>query len=262
MKSRKMTFAQAIREALAEEMKRDPRIVIFGEDVAVYGGIFPATRTLLDRFGADRIRDTPISEAAMAGLAVGMALRGMRPVVEFMYEDFTTIATDQIINNAAKLRYMSGGNVSVPVVVRTQGGSGRGNATQHSQSLEVWFAHIPGLIVVMPSTPADAKGLLKSAIRDENPVVFIEHKMLYFTTGIVSDAQCFPIGKAEVKRSGTDVTVIATSWMVPRVLKVAEELAAEAACKGDATHSGAMLCAPFKLGDGVIIGVLGMGNRL
>ena len=227
MSAKKMTFAQAIREAIAEEMERDSNVVLLGEDVGVYGGIFTATRTLFERFGADRVKDTPISEAAIAGVAVGMALQGMRPVAEIMYEDFTTIAMDQIVNNAAKLRYMSGGRVSVPMVLRTQGGSGRGNGAQHSQSLEAWFAHIPGLVVLMPSTPADAKGLLKSAIRDPNPVIFIEHKMLYFSTGMVSDDQEFPIGKAHVKRSGTDLTVIATSWMIPRVLQIADELSAD-----------------------------------
>jgi len=227
MSAKKMTFAQAIREAIAEEMELDPNVIVLGEDVGVYGGIFTATRTLFERFGAERVKDTPISEAAIAGVAVGMALQGMRPVAEIMYEDFTTIAMDQIVNNAAKLRYMSGGQVSVPMVLRTQGGSGRGNGAQHSQSLEAWFAHVPGLIVLMPSTPADAKGLLKSAIRDPNPVVFIEHKMLYFSTGMVSDEKEYPIGKADVKRSGNDLTVIATSWMIPLVLKIAEELSAE-----------------------------------
>ena len=227
MSERRIAFVEAIREAMAEEMERDSRIVILGEDIGVYGGVFTATKTLLERFGAERVRDTPISEAAMAGIAIGMAMQGMRPIVEFMYADFTTIAMDQIVNNAAKLRYMTGGKASVPLVVRTQGGSGRGNGSQHSQSLETWFAHVPGLIVVTPSTPADAKGLLISAIRNENPVIFIEHKMLYFTTGVVRDGTDYQLGKAEIKRLGDDVTVVATSWMIPRVMRIAEELASE-----------------------------------
>jgi len=224
MGERKVNFAQAIREALAEEMQRDPRVVLLGEDIGVYGGIFTATRTLQERFGPERVWDTPISEAGIAGMAVGMALMGMRPVIEIMYEDFAAISLDQIVNNAAKLRYMSGGKADVPLVVRTQGGSGRGNGAQHSQSLETWFAHVPGLVVVMPSTPRDAKGLLKSAIRDDNPVVFIEHKMLYFTSGMIQEDLCLPLGKAEIKREGSDVTVIATSWMVGRALAAAETL--------------------------------------
>jgi pyruvate dehydrogenase E1 component beta subunit len=224
MGERKVTFAQAIREALAEEMQRDSRVILMGEDIGTYGGIFTATRTLQERFGAERVWDTPISEAGIAGMAVGLALMGMRPVIEIMYADFTTIALDQIVNNAAKLRYMSAGKVAVPLVVRTQGGSGRGNAAQHSQSLEAWFAHVPGLVVVMPSSPRDAKGLLKSAIRDDNPVVFIEHKMLYFTSGMLEEELCLPLGKAEIKRQGSDITVIATSWMVGRALAAAETL--------------------------------------
>ena len=229
MSQRELTYAQAVSEALAEEMARDPRVFLMGEDVGVYGGIFTATKGLLERFGAERVRDTPISEAAIVGAAVGAALMGMCPVVEIMYEDFTTIAMDQIVNNAAKMRYMLGAQVEVPVVVRTQGGSGRGNGAQHSQSLEAWFAHVPGLVVIMPSTPYDVKGLLKSAVRDDNPVVFIEHKMLYLTTkGLVPDTEyTIPIGKADVKRAGSDVTVIVTSWMVPRALAAAEQLASE-----------------------------------
>ena len=228
MSERTVTYAQSVFEALAEEMERDSSVFLLGEDVAVYGGIFTATRGLLERFGPERVRDTPISEAGITGVAVGAALMGMRPVVEIMYEDFTTIAMDQIVNNAAKIRYMFGGQVRVPMVVRTQGGSGRGNAAQHSQSLEAWFAHIPGLVVVMPSTPYDVKGLLKAAIRDDNPVVFIEHKMLYRAEGLVPASEyIIPIGKADVKRTGSDVTVIVTSWMVPRALAAAEELAAQ-----------------------------------
>lgn len=229
MTQRELTYAQAVCEALAEEMDRDSKVFLLGEDVGVYGGIFTATKGLLERFGPERVRDTPISEAAIAGVGVGAALMGMRPVVEIMYEDFVTIAMDQIVNNAAKMRYMFGGQVKVPMVLRTQGGSGRGNGAQHSQSLEAWFAHVPGLVVIMPSTPYDVKGLLKSAIRDDNPVVFIEHKMLYLTTkGWVPDGEyTLPIGQADVKRAGSDVTVIVTSWMVPRALAAAEKLAYE-----------------------------------
>ena len=230
MSQRELTYAKAVYEALAEEMERDSKVFLLGEDVGVYGGVFTATRGLLERFGPERVRDTPISEAAISGVAVGAALMGMRPVAEIMYEDFITIATDQIVNNAAKMRYMFGGQVEVPMVLRTQGGSGRGNGAQHSQSLEAWFAHVPGLVVIMPSTPYDVKGLLKSAIRDDNPVVFIEHKMLYPTKGSVPDAEyTVPIGKADVKRVGSDVTVIVTSWMVPRALAAAETLTSEGA---------------------------------
>ena len=209
-------------------MERDPTVFLMGEDVGVYGGIFTATRGLLEQFGPDRVRDTPISEAAIAGVAVGMAMMGMRPVVEIMYEDFITLSMDQIVNNAAKMRYMFDGAVKVPLVIRTQGGSGRGNGSQHSQSLEAWFAHVPGLVVIQPSTPYDVKGLLKSAIRDDNPVVFIEHKLLYFSKGLVPEREyVVPIGKADVKRGGTDVTVIATQRMVARALAAAEALESE-----------------------------------
>jgi pyruvate/2-oxoglutarate/acetoin dehydrogenase E1 component len=222
---RELSYAQAVSEALSEEMERDPDVFLLGEDIGVYGGIFGATRGLLERFGAKRVRDTPISEAAIAGVAVGAALMGMRPVLEIMYEDFALIASDQVVNNAAKMRYMLGGKVSVPIVVRTQGGSGRGNGAQHSQSLEAWFAHIPGLVVIMPSNAYDVRGLLKSAIRDNNPVVFIEHKMLYHTKCVVPESEyTVPIGKARIVRQGTDATVVATSWMVPRVLASAEQL--------------------------------------
>ena len=217
-----MTYAQAVRSALTEEMDRDPNVLVLGEDVGAYGGVFTATRSLLDRFGEERVIDTPISEAAIAGVSVGMAMCGLRPVAEIMYEDFVTISLDQLVNNAAKMHYMFDGTVCVPMVLRTQCGSGRGSAAQHSQSLEAWFAHVPGLIVIMPSTPADARGLLKSAIRNDNPVVFIEHKMLYFTKGPDTGSECIPIGKADVKREGSDVTVIATSWMVERALAAAE----------------------------------------
>lgn len=222
--NREITYAQAITEALAEEMRRDENVIIMGEDVGP-GGIFTATKGLREEFGEERVRDTPISEAAIAGAALGASLMGMRPIAEIMYEDFMTIASDQIVNHIAKIRYLFGNMMKCPLVIRTQGGSGRGNGAQHSQSLEVWFAHIPGLIVVMPSSPYDAKGLLKSAIRDDNPVILIEHKMLYFTRGVVpKEEYLLPLNKASVKREGDDVTVIATSLMVSRVLEAAKEL--------------------------------------
>lgn len=222
--NREITYAQAIAEALAEEMKRDENVIIMGEDIGP-GGIFTATKGLREEFGEKRVRDTPISEAAIIGAALGASLMGMRTVAEIMYEDFMTIGSDQIVNHVAKIRYLFGDMMRCPLVIRTQGGSGRGNGAQHSQSLEVWFAHIPGLIVVMPSSPYDAKGLLKSAIRDDNPVIFIEHKMLYFTRGIVpGEEYLLPLNKAAIKREGDDVTVIATSLMVSRVLDAAKEL--------------------------------------
>lgn len=222
--NREITYAQAIAEALAEEMKRDENVIIMGEDIGP-GGIFTATKGLREEFGEKRVRDTPISEAAIIGAALGASLMGMRTVAEIMYEDFMTIGSDQIVNHVAKIRYLFGDMMRCPLVIRTQGGSGRGNGAQHSQSLEVWFAHIPGLIVVMPSSPYDAKGLLKSAIRDDNPVIFIEHKMLYFTRGIVpGEEYLLPLNKAAIKREGDDVTVIATSLMVSRVMEAAKEL--------------------------------------
>jgi len=222
--NREITYAQAIAEALAEEMKRDENVIIIGEDIGP-GGIFTATKGLREEFGEKRVRDTPISEAAIIGAALGASLMGMRTVAEIMYEDFMTIGSDQIVNHVAKIRYLFGDMMRCPLVIRTQGGSGRGNGAQHSQSLEVWFAHIPGLIVVMPSSPYDAKGLLKSAIRDDNPVIFIEHKMLYFTRGLVpGEEYLLPLNKAAIKREGDDVTVIATSLMVSRVLDAAKEL--------------------------------------
>jgi len=225
---RNVSYAAALNEALHEEMARDERVFILGEDVGPYASIFRTTRGLLEEFGRDRVRDTPISEAAIVGAAVGAALMGMRPVAEIMYSDFMTIATDQLVNHAAKLRYMHGSAVTVPMVVRTQGGVGRSNAAQHSQSLETWFAHVPGLKVVVPSTPYDAKGLLKSAIRDDNPVVCVEHKALYAVRGeIPEDEYLVPIGKADVKREGRDATVVATSLMVPRALEAAGVLEAE-----------------------------------
>jgi len=223
---RVLTYAQAINEALREEMRRDDRVFLLGEDIGRFGGAFGVTRGLWEEFGGERVRSTPLSEAAIAGAAVGAAITGMRPVAEIMYIDFITIALDQIVNQAAKLRYMFGGKCDVPLVIRTQGGAGRGNAAQHSQSLEAWFAHVPGLKVVMPATPHDAKGLLKSAIRDPNPVIFIEHKVLYSTKGEVPEEEYLvPIGGAQVKREGEDITLISYSRMVLESLVAAERLA-------------------------------------
>jgi pyruvate/2-oxoglutarate/acetoin dehydrogenase E1 component len=223
-----MTFAHAVRAALREEMLRDERVFLLGEDIGVYGGAFGVTDGMLAEFGAERIRDTPISEAAIAGAAIGAALGGLRPVAEFQFFDFILLAMDQLVNQAAKIRYMFGGTVSVPMVVRGPAGSGTGAAAQHSQSLEAMFAHIPGLKVVAPSTAADAKGLLTAAIRDPNPVIFVEHKLLYRTKGEVPDGEyVVPLGSADVKRPGRDVTLVATQIMVPRALAAAERLAAD-----------------------------------
>ena len=228
MTDRELSYRDALNEALHEEMARDPAVCFLGEDVGRYGGVLQVSRGLYDRFGPKRVRDTPISEAGFTGIAVGAAMTGLRPVVEVMYIDFGALAMDQIVNQAAKARYMFGGKARVPLVMRTQGGGGRGNAAQHSQSLEMWYVHTPGLIVVQPSTPYDAKGLLKSAIRDDNPVIFIEHKLLYNTTGPVPDDEyLIPLGLADIKRAGKDVTIVATSRMVLFALEAAEKLAAD-----------------------------------
>jgi 2-oxoisovalerate dehydrogenase E1 component len=225
---RQIPYWQAISEALAEEMRRDQRVFLMGEDIGVYGGAYGATRGLLDEFGEERVRDTPISEAAVAGLGVGAALAGMRPVNEIMYIDFTPLAMDQLANQGAKNRYMFGGKATVPMVLRTEGGAGRSVAAQHSQSLEALWVHFPGLYVVMPATPYDAKGLLKTAIRDDNLIMFIEHKMLYNTKGPVPEEEyLIPLGVADVKREGTDVSVVTYSRMVLRALEAAEALAQE-----------------------------------
>ena len=226
--TRQISYAEAIREGLREEMRADDRVVLLGEDIGVYGGAFGVTDGLLDEFGDRRVRDTPISEAAITGCAIGGAITGLRPVVEIQFMDFITLCMEQLVLQAAKIRYMFGGTAAVPMVVRTPGGSGTGAAAQHSESLEAWFAHVPGLKVVVPSTPADAKGLLVSAIRDDNPVIFIEHKLLYRTKGPVPDAPtAIPLGVADVKREGADVTVVATGVMVPRALAAAGTLAGE-----------------------------------
>jgi pyruvate/2-oxoglutarate/acetoin dehydrogenase E1 component len=227
---REITYAEAIREALSEEMRADPRVFLLGEDIGIYGGAFGVTRGMVQEFGEERVRDTPLSEHAITGAAAGAALTGMRPVVEIMFSDFLSIALEQLANQAAKSRYQFGGQASVPMVLRTAGGSGTGAAEQHSQSLEAWVCHVPGLKVVIPSTPADAKGLLKSAIRDPNPVVFIEQKLLYRQRGPVPDpSEAFeiPLGVADVKRAGRDLTIVTYGRMVPRCLEAARKLAAD-----------------------------------
>lgn len=224
------TMAEAIREALAEEMERDPRVFLLGEDIGKHGGAFGVTRTLFDRFGPERVRNTPISENSIVGAATGAALVGMRPVAEIMFVDFSGLAMDQIANQAAKLRLMTGGQAKVPWVLRMPqgGGAGKSTAAQHSQSLEVWYAHIPGLKVLLPSTPYDAKGLLKAAIRDDNPVIFLEHKLLYSFKGLVpEDEYVLPIGKCDVKREGSDVTVVASGYMVWHAMAAAQLLEPE-----------------------------------
>jgi pyruvate dehydrogenase E1 component beta subunit len=228
--TRVITYAEALNEALREEMRRDPAVFVMGEDVAVWGGggVFGVTKGLVEEFGPERVRDTPISEEAIAAVAIGAAATGSRPVAEIMYVDFIGLAMEPIVNQAAKLRYMFGGKAKVPLVVRAQEGAGRGNAAQHSQSLEAWFCHIPGLKVVTPSTPADAKGLLKTAIRDDNPVIFLEHKVLYFSKGAVPSGEVtIPFGVADIKRTGSDVTVVGVHTMVGKALQAAEQLAAE-----------------------------------
>ncbi len=224
---RELTVGEALHEALSEEMSRDDSIFVMGEDVEL-GYITPVTKGLIDKFGPERVRNTPISESAIIGSAIGAALNGMRPVVELQFCDLIPSCMDAVVNQAAKLRYMSGGQVKIPIVIRAQVGLWNAFGPQHSQSLQAWFMHIPGLKVVMPATPADAKGLLKSAIRDDNPVLFFEHKQLWREKGPVPDGEYLtPFGKAAVHRDGTDITVVATSWMVRKSLTVAEELAKE-----------------------------------
>jgi len=223
-----ITYAQALKDAMSEEMRRDPKVFLLGEDIGPYGGAFGVTRGMLEEFGPDRVRDTPISEAAITGCAVGAAMTGMRPVVEIMFSDFMSIAMDQLVNQAAKARYQFGGQASVPMVLRTPEGSGTGAAAQHSQSVESWILNVPGLKVVAPSTPRDAKGLLKSAIRDDNPVVFFEQKLLYRTKGEVPEGEYLvPLGVADIRRPGTDVTVVSYGRMVARCLEAAAALAGE-----------------------------------
>jgi acetoin:2,6-dichlorophenolindophenol oxidoreductase subunit beta len=221
------TYLEAIRAGLQEEMRRDSSVYVFGEDVAL-GGPFGVTKGLAEEFGANRMVNTPISEGTVMGLAIGAATAGLRPVVEIMFIDFITLAMDQLVNHAAKLHYMSGGQLRIPLTVRVQCGISGTMGAHHSQSLEAWLAHVPGLKVVMPATPADAKGLLKSAIRDDNPVVFIEHRGLYWSKGQVPDGDVVvPIGKATIVKEGNDLTIVALSGMIAPALAAAEELGAE-----------------------------------
>ncbi len=224
-----ITIRDALNQALREELRRDETVFLMGEEVAEYQGAYKVTRGLLEEFGNKRIIDTPITELGFAGLGIGAAMAGLRPIVEFMTFNFSILATDQIINSAAKMLYMSGGQFKIPIVFRGPGGSAYQVSSQHSQALESWYAYFPGLKVVMPSTPADAKGLLKSAIRDDNPVIFIEQERMYGLKGEVPDDEDFtiPLGVAEVKREGSDATIVARSLMVPLALKAAEELEKE-----------------------------------
>lgn len=226
---REITYRDALREALTEEMERDERVFMIGEDIGdPFGGSFKVTLGMMDRFGKNRVRNSPLSEIAIVGSALGAAMSGLIPVAEIMYVDFSGCAMDQIANQCAKLRYMSGGQIQAPLVIRTQQGTGRSSAAQHAQSWESIFSHIPGLKVVLPATPADAKGLLKSAIRDPDPVIFIEHKLMYNDVGPVPDGEhLIPLGRADIKREGSDVTVVATSRMVHLALEAAEKLAGE-----------------------------------
>ena len=223
--ARELTFAQAVREALAEEMRRDQRVCIFGEDVAEAGTPFKVLAGLVQEFGPERVLDTPISEAGFTGMGIGAAMTGLRPVVDIMFGDFLTLTMDQLVNQAAKVHYMSGGTWKVPMVLRTTLGATRRSAAQHSQSLHAWLSHVPGLKVAMPSTPYDAKGLLKTAIRDENPVIFFEDKMMYQVKGPVPvEGYTIPFGVADVKREGEDITIVATSSMVQVALGAADML--------------------------------------
>jgi len=226
---REISYRDALREALREEMQRDPTVFLLGEDIGRYwGGAFKVTKGLAEEFGDERVRDTPISESAIIGAAVGAAITGMRPVAEIMFGDLTTLAMDQIVNQAAKIRYMFGGQAKVPLVIRTPFGGGVNIAAHHSQCLEALFMHIPGLQVAVPSTPYDAKGLLKTAIRNDNPVIFCEHKLLYPITGPVPEEEyTLPFGEADIKREGSDVTIIATLYMVHKALNAAKKLEEE-----------------------------------
>ncbi|WP_280243497.1 alpha-ketoacid dehydrogenase subunit beta [Nocardia abscessus] len=229
--TRSLTYSAALNEALREELRSDPTVMTMGMDIQRWGdggGVFGVTKGLVDEFGPARVRDTPISEGGIVGLGVGASMTGLRPVVELMYADFLTLAMEPLVNQAAKMRYMFGGQARVPLVVRSNVGASGGKAAQHSQSLESWFVHTPGLKVVVPATPADAKGLLKTAIRDDNPVVFLEHKLLYFVKGpVAEDLEPIPFGQARVAREGHHVTVVATHVMLHRALEAADELAAE-----------------------------------
>lgn len=227
---RKTTFIQAINEAMRDEMRRDENVFLIGEDIGYYGGLFRVTRNLMEEFGDRRVIDTPISEQGFMGMAIGAAMVGLRPIVELMYMDFFLVCADQIFNQAAKMHYMTGGLLHVPMVIRGQQGGGKRYGSQHSASVESTFAQFPGIKVVAPATPYDAKGLLISAIRDDNPVLFLEHKMLYFTRGEMPDAEeeyTIPIGKADIKREGKDLTIATFSYSLLQALEAAEELNAE-----------------------------------
>ncbi len=228
---RELTYLEAIREAMQQKMREDSNVYLIGEDIAEYGGAFGVTVGMLDEFGKERIKNTPISEEAIIGIATGSAVTGMRPIAEIMFSDFITIAMDQIVNQTAKIRYMFGGKAKVPLVIRTAGGGGTGAAAQHSQSLEALVAHIPGLKVVMPSCPYDAKGLLISSINDDNPVIFIEHKLLYKNRKYIQNVPRrmyeIPLGKGDLKREGSDISIVATSYMVQKSLEAAEKLSKE-----------------------------------
>ncbi len=226
--TRTLSYAEAIREAMTIALESDPTVILMGEDIGVYGGAFQVTLDLIDRFGPERVIDTPISELGGAGVAVGAALTGLKPIFEFQFSDFATLAMEQIVNQAAKLRYMLGGEASVPVVFRMPAGSGTGAAAQHSQSLEAWFGHVPGLKVLQPSTPEDAKGMLLAALADPDPVLIFEHKLLYKMKGHVPEGHyTTPIGQAAIRRSGADLTIVASSIMVHRALEAAEALKEE-----------------------------------
>jgi pyruvate/2-oxoglutarate/acetoin dehydrogenase E1 component len=225
---KEIRYIRAINEALEEEMERDENVVLIGEDIGFPGGAFGASRGLYDRFGPERVLDMPISEAAIVGLAAGAAACGLRPIVEIMFMDFMAVCMDGIVNQIAKMRYMFGSQYTIPIVIRAPAGGGLNAGPQHSQCLEAWFAHVPGLKVVMPATPYDTKGLLKSAIRDDNPVIVVEHKALHALKGSIPEGEYLvPIGKADIKREGTDVTVVATSRMVHEALKAADRLGQE-----------------------------------
>lgn len=221
---KKMSYAEAIREGMSIRMREDPNVLLFGEDVGAFGGCFGVTAGMFDEFGDKRVRDTPISEGAIISAAVGSAATGLRPIAELMFCDFLTVGMDQLVNQAAKMRYMFGGKISMPMVVRLPGGAGVSAAAQHSQSLEAWVTHIPGLKVVYPSTPQDALGLMLSSIDDENPVMFVEHKAMYTMKGDVDSFEPIPLGKGDIKRSGEDVTIIATGKMVHEALAAAKIL--------------------------------------
>jgi len=226
--TRQISFSQALREAMAEEMSRDPGVFLIGEDVGVFGGVFGVSAGLYEEFGEDRVRDTPISEQAIVGAGLGAALVGMRPIVEIMFADFVTVAMDQMVNQAAKARYMSGGKAQVPLTIRVVNGAPGSAAAQHSQSPESWFMNVPGLKIVIPATPYDAKGLLKTAIRGADPVLFFEHKMLYAVEGEVPEEDyVVPFGQAAVRREGSDVTIVAIGGVLPKALAAAEQLAGQ-----------------------------------